>query len=330
MSLAARRFLLRVILPLALLAGAVLAGLHLAARQVESRLLTALGPRASVGAVSVGLATVTVRDLRIAGAPNGAWPVPDELRAAEVVVQPGLRGLLSGISGGPWRVSDITVRQGYLSAFRSRDGKMHLLPALMAPSVAASAAAGVEAADTAATPRPQPQPRQKAPSPADPAADPHVLLHALHLEDCELELVDASLKSPAAHHVRLLDLEATIGPLALPGLAQEISVAAEGRLKGTGDDGTVSLHGTLTPATHDAVLALRLANVDLVALQPYLFSLNDGGVRQGRLDLALDATVQHGRLHAPGTVTINGWCWAPTPTACSAAWAAARARRCWT
>ncbi len=289
MTRTARRFLLRVILPLALLAALVAAGLHVAARQVESRLLSALGPRASVGAVTVGLATVTVRDLRIAGAAQGAWPVPDEFHAAEVVVRPGLRGLLSGITGGPWRVSDIHVHQGYLSAFRSRDGKVRLLPALMAPSVAASAAAGVQATNV-----------------QDAAPGPNVLLHALHLEDCALELVDASLKTAAPHHVRLTDLDATVGPLALPGLAQEITVAAEGRLKGTGDDGTVSLQGTLTPASHDAALALRLAHVDLVALQPYLFALNDGGVKQGRLDLSLDATVQHNRLHAPGTVTIDG------------------------
>ena len=68
-----------------------LAGAHLAARQIESRLLAALGPRASVGGVSVGLTRVVVTDLRVASAGGGAWPVADELRAASREVRPGLR-----------------------------------------------------------------------------------------------------------------------------------------------------------------------------------------------------------------------------------------------
>ena len=272
----------------ATLAVAGLVAAHVAARQIESRLVAALGPRASVGGVSVGLASVTVTDLRIASAGRAAWPADDELRAAELVVRPGLRSLWSALHGGPWFVGEIVVRDGFVSALRTHDGRLHAVPALM------ERAGEAPAGGTRATDAP--------PS----AATPLIEIGEIRLEHTAVEFDDASLKTAAPHRLRFEDLDARIGPLDLPTLARPVSLRLEARLKGVERDGDVALHGTLTPATKDADLAFRVKDVDLVALQPYLFRLNDGGVRHGRLDLAIDARVEHQRLHAPGNVTITG------------------------
>lgn len=279
----------------AVLAVLALAGAHLAARQIESRLLAALGPRASVGGVSVGLTRVVVTDLRVASAGGGAWPVADELRAASLEVRPGLRSLWSGLRGGPWVIDDVLVRDGYVSALRSRDGKLRLVPSLMDRAKAAPATPASSAAPKAM------------PASAREADDPPVLvIEQVRVENTVLDFHDASLKRPVPHRLRFEGVDAHVGPLALPGLDQAVSIDLSARLKGVERDGLVSLAGSLTPATKDADLAFRVKDVDLVALQPYLFRLNDGGVRHGRLDLTLDARVQRQHLHAPGTVTISG------------------------
>jgi hypothetical protein len=275
------------------LAIAGLVASHVAARLIESRLLDALGPRASVGDISVGLTSVTVHDLRIAGV-HGAWPVDDELRAAELSVRPGLRSLWSGLRGGAFVVDEVTVRDGYVSALRSRDGRLHLVPALL------------ERANDAQAPQPVAPATRDAPAKAPSPAAPRLVIEQIRIERTVLDLRDASLKTPAPLRLRFEDLDARVGPLALPGLARPVSLDLAAKLKGVERDGEITIRGALTPATKDADLAARVKAVDLVALQPYLFKLNDGGVRHGRLDLALDVHVERQRLHAPGTVTLAG------------------------
>jgi hypothetical protein len=277
----------------AVLAGAGLVASHVAARLIESRLLDALGPRATLSTVSVGLASITVHDLRIAGQ-RGAWPVDDEVRAAELTVRPGLRSLWSAMRGGAFVIDEVTLRDGYVSALRTRDGRLHLVPALLERANEPGASAGAAPAAR----------REPSPPPASAAA--RLVIETIRVEHVTLDLRDASLKTPSPHRLRFENVDARVGPLALPGLAQPVSLDLAATLKGVEHDGAITIRGTLTPATKDADLAARVKQVDLVALQPYLFQINDGGVRHGRLDLALDVHVEHQHLHAPGTVTLAG------------------------
>jgi Domain of Unknown Function (DUF748) len=98
----------------------------------------------------------------------------------------------------------------------------------------------------------------------------------------------------------------SVAGLALPQLDHPIAIDLQGLLKGVEHDGRVTLQGSVTPATHDAKLAVRLASVDMLALQPYLFRLADRSVRHGTLSLAIDATVANRVVHAPGQLTMTG------------------------
>ncbi|HKX41325.1 MAG TPA: hypothetical protein VJO99_09220, partial [Burkholderiaceae bacterium] len=99
------------LLALALL---VFIALQIAVRQLRAQIETALGPRASIGAIEAGWSGLAVIDLRIKAA--AGWPADDELRARRVHVQPDLRSLF----GGPWRIATIRVEDGYVSALRTR------------------------------------------------------------------------------------------------------------------------------------------------------------------------------------------------------------------
>lgn len=242
-----------------------------ALRHLRAGIEQALGPRASVEALSLGWSGVEITGLRIRG--ERGWPAADELRAERVRVMPEATSLF----GDTWRVRRIEIEGAYVSLLRSRDGRLRVLPSLL------------ERADATA--------------PAGPA--PAVRIGQVRLRGAAVEFFDASVRRPA-HRLRLQQLDADVGPLALPALDRPVGIDLKGRLDGPQRDGTVAITGHLTPATRDAALQARLAGVDLIALQPYLLRVNEGGVRRGTLDLRLSATVTKHRLHAPGTITLTG------------------------
>jgi hypothetical protein len=267
----------------ALLAAALALGFGLlqwAAHALRGQVVAALGPRATLASVALVWDGVELRGLRIAAAPRSGWPTADELRAERVHVAPDLRSLF----GGPWRVRAVRVEGGYLSLQRTRGGRLRLLPALLEERPAASGPGAAAAGG---------------------GEGRSLLIGGVELVDAVVELHDASIGA-RPHRLRLERLDARAGPLALPALDRPVDVALDGVLQGVRRHGRVQVQGSLTPATRDAQIAVRLAGVDLVALQPYLLKAADTGVRGGTLDLALDATVQKQRLHAPGRLTLSG------------------------
>jgi len=253
-------------------------GLNLAARQLRSQIEAALGPRASVGALNAGWTGVEVLDLRIKGA--AGWPTDDELRARRVHVRPDLRSLF----GGPWRIAKVRVEDAYLSAMRTRDGKTHVLPALLDDRKSGRAT-----------------PAQGEPSAA---AAPVVEIGEIEVDAARLDFFDASVRQPALR-LRIEQLDATVEHLSLPALDKPFELKVSGVFKGPQRDGKIALDGNYTAATRDANVHARFNGVDLLALQPYLVKVTDSSVRRGSLDLDLRATVLANKLKAPGKLTLT-------------------------
>lgn len=257
-------------------------GLRLAVAQLQKQIEGALGPRASIGAITADGSGIELSELRIRAV--AGWPAEDELRARRVRVEPELRSLF----GGPWRIARIEVEGAYLSALRTREGRMRLLPALLEERKSQEPA---EAAGT------------------EPESGP-----ALRLEIAKVRLADATLaffdgsvvrRGSAPLPLRVEQLQAEAGPVALPMLDRAIALKLEGVFKGVRQDGRLAIEGELTPATQEARLQARFSGVDLVTLQPYLLKAAETGVRRGSLDLALQAQVHDKKLHAPGTLTLR-------------------------
>jgi uncharacterized protein YhdP len=267
--LAHRRLLILALVLPTVLALLLIAGLHLAARQLQSRIESALGPRATVGAVDVGWTGVELHALRVKAATG--WPADDELRADHVRVAPDLRSLF----GGPWRIASVQVDGGFVSAERTRAGKLRLLPALL---------------------------EQRSGQSTGPA--PALEIGEIRVSNVSVAFFDHSVRRPALA-LRVEQLAARVGPLRLPALDHALQLELDGVFKGPRRDGRLAITGAYTPSSHDADLQVRFGNVDLLALQPYLLKVADAHVRRGTLDLALHATVAQDRLRAPGTLTLT-------------------------
>ena len=260
-----------VLLGMALL---VLGGLRVAVWQLQSRIEAALGPRASVGGFEAGWNGVDVLELRVKSA--AGWPAEDELRARRVHIVPDLRSLF----GGPWRIASVRVEGGYLSALRTRDGKLRVLPALL------------DDMRTSTFPS------------AQPGAGPRLEVASVSFDAARLDFFDASVRKPPLP-LHLEQLDAEVGPVVLPALDQSMAIRLAGIVKGPQHDGRVAIDGHYTPATRDADVRLRIVGVDMVALQPYLLKVSEAGIRRGSLDLEMNATVVHNQLRAPGKLVLT-------------------------
>jgi hypothetical protein len=276
-----------------LLAGAAvvavaLGGVIFAAHDAKHRILQALGPRTTVGSISLSYPTVTLHDVHVAaGDARGAWPADEEFDAQEVAIDITAASLWAFRRGEPLAISDVRVRDGTLVMLRTPE-HLTMLPALRDTSRAQ--AAGLQASQAVA--------------PGD-TATALVIAH-MRFERMAVDLHDATLPDGKTHQLRFEQVHGTVDDLALPRLAQPIALDLQGVLKGVERDGQVSIKGSLAPAAHDATLAIRLAGVDMIALQPYLLKFGERAVRHGTLDLSLDANVAKRQVHAPGQLTITG------------------------
>ncbi|HEY0843731.1 MAG TPA: DUF748 domain-containing protein [Noviherbaspirillum sp.] len=258
---------------LAILGGAAAVGLHFAAGILKTQVEQALGTNSEVREITLGWSSVQIHGIRIR-APKG-WPTADTLRAERIVIRPDLLGLFTARV----HVPRITVEQAYVSAVRTREGKVRLLPSLLeAPG------------------------KRKG---ASPGAMPEIRIGTIELRDGVLEFFDATVRQPA-HKTRLEQLQAKVDDLQLPALASRTHLQLDGTVKGVQRDGKLSIDGWAELGAKNSDIATRLQGVDLLAFQPYLIKASEAGVKRGTLDLKLKSSVRKNRLHAPGSITLSG------------------------
>ena len=277
-SAKARRWgLVALVAVLVLLGGSVVA-FRMAAEVLKGKVAEALGPGSEIKTLQVGWSGVVVEGLRIKG-PQG-WPAADTLRAERVRIVPSLRSLLSDRI----RLRSITVVRPYLSAWRTPDGTLRVVPSLLAGTAERQAPAG---------------------SPA-----PEVTISRITLQEGVVELFDATLgKTPLK--IRLEQIQATVRDVVAPTLTGKSQFDLTGVVKGIQRDGRVSISGWAELSTKDSSVKTQLRSVDLVPLQPYLTRAAETRVQKGALDLDLHSEVRQNRLRAPGKVVISDLEFAP-------------------
>jgi hypothetical protein len=288
----ARRWLLWTIIILVVLAAAGIGGRQLATDRLQQAIEAALGPNSQVESIETGFSAIVINGIRIRADKN--WPAAEELSAKRVVLRPDWGALLSR----DIRIASIEVEEGYVSMLRRKDGKLLVLPSLLAkPGTAAKAADGK---------------KTQAAGSAEPSNDadageamPPVSIGSVLLANAAVDFYDASVRQPA-HRLRLEKTTVKLGGVKLPALTGRTDIELDGTVKGVQRDGTVSIKGWAEIATRDSEIQAKLAGVDLVALQPYLIKAAETGVKKGSLDLGMKSTVKKNRLHAPGRVTLSG------------------------
>jgi len=264
--------IIALVVVLVLVVGGIV-GFRIAVGIIKGKVVEALGPESEIKDIQLGWWAVEVHGLRIKG--RQGWPAADTLRVERVVIVPSLRSLFSDTI----RVGSITVVRPYLSALRTREGKLRVLPSLL------------EA----------PAPKGKAP--AGPPAR-RVAVSRVTMEDGVVELFDATVAQPPAK-IRLEKIQATVHNVTVPSLKGKSQFDLTAVVKGVQRDGRATLKGWAEMATKDSSVKTELRSVDLVAFQPYLVKAAETRVQKGALDLDLQSEVSKNHLRAPGKVVIS-------------------------
>jgi len=252
-------------------------GFRVAVRVLKGKVVEALGPNSEVRDIRLGWSSVNVEGLRIKG--PSWWPEADVLQAERVAVVPSLRSLLSR----QYRVRSITIVKPYLSALRTKEGKLLVLPGLL------TGAAGEGQADTLS---------------GTAASSSMVTIGRITLKGGVMELYDATVAQPPLK-IRLEQIKATVRGMAVPGLKGKSRFELAGVVKGIQRDGQLKMEGWVEAGTRNSSVKTELRSVDLVVLQPYLIKAGERGVQGGTFDLDLQSDVSNNRLKAPGKATIS-------------------------
>ena len=264
---------------LVLILGAIV-GFQAAVGLLKGKVVEALGPDSEIKELRVRWSAVEINGLRIKA--RQGWPSADTLRAERVVIVPSLKSLLSDRI----QVSSITVVRPYLSALRTRDGKLQVVPSLLAGAASeGKAAAGPPARS--------------------------VTISRITLEDGVVELFDATVAQPPLK-IRLEKIQAAMRDVVAPALTGKSRFDLAAAVKGLHRDGRATVSGWVEVASKDSAVKLQLRSVDLVMLQPYLTQTSETRVQRGALDLDLDSEVKQNRLRAPGKVVISDLEFTPT------------------
>ena len=260
----------------AIIVGGILA-FRTAVGVLKGKVVQALGPGSEIKELKVGWSGVEVEGLRIKGSPG--WPAKDALRAERVTIVPSLLSLLSG----EVQVGSITIDRPYVSALRTRDGRLQVVPSLLTRR------------DT----------RSQAPGKAtNGASSPTVTLSRITLKEGVVELFDATVARPPLK-IRMEQIQASVRNVVTPTLEGKTNFDLTGVVKGVQQDGRATVSGWAEVMSKDSSVKLRLRSVDLVAFQPYLSKAAETRLRKGALDLDLDSRVEKKQLNAPGRVVIT-------------------------
>ena len=268
--------LIGLVVLVALVVGGVLV-FRTAVGVLKGKVVEALGPGSEIKELNVGWSAVELAGLRIKGSPG--WPAKDTLRAERVVIVPSLLSLLSG----QVRVGSITVERPYVSALRTPDGRLQVVPSLLARRETKPEAPGKAASKTSA---------------------PTVTLSRITLQDGVVELYDATVARPPLK-IRMEQIQANIRNVVTPTLEGKTKFDLTGVVKGVQQDGRATVSGWAEVVSKDSSVKLQLRSVDLVAFQPYLTKAAETRLRKGALDLDVDSQVSKKQLNAPGRVVIS-------------------------
>lgn len=235
----------------------------------------ALGPHSEVSEINLTWRAVEIVDVKIR-APAG-WPVKDALDAQKITVTPDFTSLFSDT----FRISRIKIERATLAVLRTANGKISVLPSLMAR-------AGVVpgATDAART------------------SDTRIAIHHVEFVDSRLAFYDAAVASPPLA-IMLDAVSGKIANIKLPALNGMSELSLTANIRGPAHAGTLKISGKMEFATKDSDLVVAVRGVDVVALEPYLIKTAETGVKQGSIDLDLTAKIAARRISARGKLTLR-------------------------
>ena len=257
-----------------------------ASRLPRERIVAALGPYGSAEEIQLGVSGITLGQLRI-GHPER--PAADVLSARRVMLAPDYSELLFG----RFQLERVRIEGGQVRLRRDNDGWELPLPDPTSPG------------ETLASSSPAPKTGERASSNSDaPATErPTLRIKRLEMVDSTLELSDFVVTRPT-HRIELDDLDLKIEPLNLPDLGGKTNLTLSATVGEAPASGSIFLEGYFVPRERQYGFQLRLRNVQLAAIQPYI-ARGRLPFATGRIDLEINASCRDNRLYAPGVVALH-------------------------
>lgn len=265
------------ILVFCFLAGAATLGFGLALQSLKNRIGAALGPGSRVADLKVRWSSVDLAGVAIDAAPP--WPASRAFYAERVSVVPSPTTLLSE----EVRILSITIDRPYLSVLRA-PGKLLLVPSLL------EATRGGNGAGSRST--------------------RSVAISKIALRDGVIELFDAAVRRPPLR-IRLERISAAARDIHVPALARPLRFESAGLVKGRRRDGTIEVSGWVAERGGSSFTVLRLRDLDLTSVEPYLIRRDEARLAKGALDLELRSSVRKRRLDGKGRIAIRDLEFAP-------------------
>jgi|GEM_PF-176510 len=263
-----------VLLVLVVLIVGGIVGFRVALSVLKTKVAEALGSQ--IADIHLGWSSVGVDGLRIEG--SQGRPAADSFRAERIAIVPSVRGLFSG----QFQVHSITIARPYLSALRTKDGQLQVVPSLLSEAEGKG---------------------QPAHSSWPALAAPTVFVRHINVHDGLLDFFDATVSQPPLK-IQFEQVQATVLDVMVPALTGKTRFDVAAVLKGVQQDGSITIAGWVEIATKDSSVKTTLRSVDLLALEPYLIKTHERGVKKGIVDLDLQSDVRANRLQAHGELTI--------------------------
>lgn len=279
-----------IILPTLALALGGFAAVQSGKQAIRERIINALGPQSEVGEIRIGLSGIELIDLKIKAPANASlqhsnWPSHLQAEAARIVVTPSYMDILAG----KMMIDTLRIENATFVLMRTREGALSLLPSLFDESARTPAQASTS---------------PSAAEPASSGAVPSMFIKRISIINSALDFFDASVRTPP-HHLRFEQIDAAVGRLTLPSLEGVSPIDLTATFKGSKQDGKISISGTTEFARRESGLTLRMQNIELPMLQPYLFKSGENTIKSGTLDADLNASIKKNVLHAPGSLTLT-------------------------
>lgn len=277
-----------IFLPTLALALGGFAAVQSGTRAIRERIIHALGPQSELTEIRIGLSGIELIGLKIKAPASGNgqnthWPADTQAEAGRIVVVPSYMDILAG----KMTIDTLRIENATFVLLRTREGALSFLPSLLGKSS-------------------QTETRTPAAPPVSEASDtpPSLFIKRITVINGALDFFDASVRTPP-QRLRLEQIDAAIGRLTLPSLEGVSPIDLTGSVKGSKQDGKISISGTTEFAKRESGLTLRLQNIELPMLQAYIFKGGENSIKSGTLDADLNASIKNGVLHAPGSLTLN-------------------------
>ncbi|MDR2507329.1 MAG: DUF748 domain-containing protein [Candidatus Accumulibacter sp.] len=278
------RFALVLLAGLVLSAG-IFSGFRIALRSIGTKVQTLLGPQGQVEDIRIKLTGVEILGLKFGSprTPGNApsdWPDIDPLRVDRIFIEPSFSSFF--FPGTVLR--NVRIEGASLAVLRARDGRLKILPGMLDEArgkISSSEKSG----------------EQKTRVP--------LTIEKIELVGSAVDFIDASIRGET-HKVRIERINAVIGKVRFPERDGFTSVNLTGSVKGKRNDGKLTLTGSIELATLESGITASLRGVDLLVMTPYLLKNGDEGIDGGTLDIDVKSAIRQGKLHAPGTLTIDG------------------------